>query len=234
MRRLVLLVLSAVVLSACGSGSSAPDKAPTTKPPRVYTLAELKTALPTKEQVPNATKKVAACPGESYCIKGAVSVDFNLRPPGDEQDVERLAKEAFVPDFTSTSAKLERDAKAAKASVAKSRATLSKYDGTFDLKVKRNGKSYTPGEKGTGTVTDATVAGWRGFSASRVQKFSGIEDDGKTVAVNDTEFDITYLQVSDNRAVLTVYVALAAEQQVKGAASAMARRFAEDYIKRLG
>jgi len=236
MRRLVLLVLSIAVLAACGAGSSSPEKAETTRPPRVYTLDELKTALPTKEQVPTAVKGTTTCPGERYCDKGTVSLEFELRPPGEAQDVERLAKKAFVSDYSSVGARNKQDATAATALVKKTRKSMAKYDGPFNIKLKSNGeKSFVPGEKGTGRITDISVQGWRGFSVSRVQQFSGYADDGsKSVEFNSTKYEITYLMIYDNRAVLTAYVAVAAEPRTKGASSTIAHLLAKDYVKRLG
>jgi hypothetical protein len=233
MRRLVV-VLSLALLAACGAGSSAPEKATTTEPPRAYTVGELRSALPAKGEVPTAAKKVRTCPGDKICQKDTVSVDFDLRPPGDEAEVARLKKAAFVGDYTSVAASLERDAKAATAHVAKSRRTMDRYDGSFDIKLKSTGKTYRPGEKGTGTVEDLTVKGWRGFQVSRVQKFSGYDSDGKTIDFNSTKYDLTYLQVADGRAVLTVYVAVAAAPRMKGASSTLALQLAADYVERLG
>lgn len=236
MRRLVLLVLCIAFLTACGAGSSEPEKAATTKPPRVYTVAELERALPTQEQVPTAIKKTSTCPGDKTCEKGAVSVAFELRPPGDSQDVERLAKNAFTSDHSSLAALPEPDAAAATASIEKFRTSMSRYDGAFENAFKSLGENrYQPGEKGTGTLADATVDGWKGFRVSRVQQFSGYDGDGsRSVEFNSTKYDITFLMVSDNRTVLTAYVAVAAEARPKGASSTIADQLASDYIKRLG
>jgi len=237
MRPLVLLVLSAVLLSACGSGGSAgtaPEKA--TPSPQAHSLADLEAALPAKGQVPSAARKKSTCPGETWCRKGEVSVEYELRPAGKPEEAERRAKVAFLVDQSSVTAKLVKDDAAAKAFVANARRSTEKYDGAFDIKLKPIGaSSYQPGEKGTGNVAEVAMSRWHGFVASRTQKFSGWRDNrSKAVEVNDTTYDVSFLMVADHRVVITAYAAVDAEARGPGAAERLARRLATDYIERLG
>lgn len=231
----VALVL--MLVAGCGGGSSseAADPAPakTSAAPRAYAIEDLASGLPRSSQVPTATKKTTTCPGDKFCRKGAVSVAFELEAPGDPAEVQKRKDAAFVLDRASVSANVESDPQGATVAVEKDRRTeVSMFDGPFDIKLRSKGKTYNPGQKGTGAVEALDMDGWRGWTSVRTQKYSGL--DNGTIGFNSTIYDITVIKLAARDAVLRIDVIVASKQRPKGESSTIALRLARDYIKRLG
>lgn len=235
-RRLAFVIAGLALVAGCGSGSSGGEAEPSTPPssaatpPRVYTLDELKAALPRISQVPTASEDAGTCPGDDTCDDGTVSVTFKLSRPVSSAEQERLAGDEFSSDFVSVSATAEKDPAAAEAKIAKARESSTKYDGAFDIPPKSVSETrYTPGQKGTGTLVDATVAGWEGFDASREQTFSSPEGEGGAHPYQSTQ-----LMVSKGPNVVRVDIVAMSEPRGAGSVSKLARQLATEYIARLG
>lgn len=234
MRRYALAVVCALLLAGCGSGSSEPGATPTpSEPLRVYTLDELQAALPGVEDVPTGSKRSYACPGDKGCEDGTVSVNINMLPPIGAADAERVEKKSDISDSTYVSARATDDATAAEAQIDGDRKDAQQFVGDFDVEPQDLGDdSFIPGERGSGTVEEVSVAGWEGIDATRTSTW--VAPEGFGAFEEDGEVDTTELIVSGGTVVLRVQITLRVQYREAGTASAIARQVAEQYIARLG
>ena len=191
-RRLALAAAGLVLIAGCGGGSGDSDQgepapaatsssaAPTAPAqPQALTIDDLAAALPRSSQVPSAAKKTGTCPGGNSCVDDTVSVSFELTRPGSAAEQEKLADDEFVRDFVQVEAGALADEAAAAAKLTTIRGLAERYDGPFDIPAKdTSDTTYTPGEKGEGTLDDVSVEGWDGFIGVRDQTFSNPEGEG--------------------------------------------------------
>lgn len=209
--------------------AQAPTASSSPSPARVRTVDELAAALPRTSQVPTASKKTGACPGDASCVDGTVSVSMRLKRPVDAAEQERLAADEFVSDFVQVVAKALPDDDAAAAALQTSRDQAARYVGAFDLPYKDTSETtYTPAEKGEGTSDDLTVEGWTGFEAARDQVFADAEGRG-----SEKRYQVGQVHLVDGTSMISVYVTVMSEPRGAGAASELARGIATDYIARL-
>ena len=240
-RRLVIVVAGLALLAACGGGSSggAPPApaatsssatATTTAPARIFTTDELAAALPRSSQVPSATKKLVACPGGDTCVDDTVSVSFELSRPVSADQQEKLAADEFVSDFVDVSASALSDEGAMAARLAKVRGVAERYDGAFDIPSKETSDTtYTPAEKGQGTLDDITIEGWDGFIGSRDQVYTSPDGEG-----DKHRYQASSLYLVRGTNAVAISLTIMSEPQDEGAAADLARRLATEYIGRLG
>lgn len=243
-RRLVLTAAGLALLAGCGGGSgggedeAAPapaatssSAAATTPPPaRIFTTDELAAALPRSSQVPSATKKLVACPGGDACVDDTASVSFELSRPVSAAEQEKLAADEFVSDFVDISASALPDEAATTARLAKVRGVAERYDGAFDIPAKETSDTtYTPAEKGRGTLDDITIEGWEGFIGSRDQVYTSPDGEG-----SKHRYQASSLYLVRGTNAVAVSLTIMSEPQSEGAAADLARRLATEYIGRLG
>jgi len=231
--RRVLLIVSALVLVGCGSGGGEPAATPTpSESPRVYTLDELQAALPGVDDVPTGSMQTISCPGEDWCVDNNVSVGIDMNPPIDPVDAERVGHETDVNDSAYVDAWTFANVTAAADKVDEDRSDAQPFTGDFDVKPETAKIGFVPGERGSGTIEDVSVAGWDGFSASRTSRW--VSPDDSVTFENDDDIETTVLTVVRGSSVLSVRVTVKAEYREAGAAEVIARQVAEEYIARLG
>ncbi|KQX75042.1 hypothetical protein [Aeromicrobium sp. Root472D3] len=234
---------SLLLLTACGGGSDEPSgtapkptagagaaasSSPT--PERVRTVAELTAALPRSSQVPTGDRKIGSCPGDDSCQADTASVTIELTRPVGAQEQERLAAEEFSRDFVQVTATAGTDEAAPQTTLATIRDRAARYVGAFDLPAtKTSDTTYTPAEKGEGTLDDVTLEGWKGFVSARDVTFADPEGEGATHPYQSTQVHLV-----KGTTLISCYVTVMTGPRGAGAATEMARQLATDYIQRLG
>jgi hypothetical protein len=239
-KMLVSAIAAMALLTACGGTSSdttGPTKATTTAPPpKVYSVDDLKAALPGKADIPHALKVTYTCPGSGKpnCVKPTegeqASIGIDLVPAGADSsspgDIEGAAHDQITADAVSLdAAQLESAASAAKA-VQLTRVSNKEFDGAYDIKQKEQGKYIIPAEKGTGTAKTLSVDGWSGVIGSRTGLFSF---DGKSIQQQST-----LLRVANGATMVTIAVHVEDKERPADFADELARKMLSDYIDRLG
>ena len=116
--------------------------------------------------------------------------------------------------------------------VDEDRSDAQPFTGDFDVKPETAKIGFVPGERGSGTIEDVSVAGWDGFSASRTSRW--VSPDDSVTFENDDDIETTVLTVVRGSSVLSVRVTVKAEYREAGAAEVIARQVAEEYIARFG
>lgn len=165
MRSVALALIAALLLVGCGGSAEPAKKAP---PPKTYTAAELRAAMPEVKDVPGATKMISKCPGSpSSCPKaedGEKVWTHNIE----------LKDDGFL-GFTVT----ENDSLlGAQQKALKQRKVFENFDGDFETTPEKLEDGYSPGLKGTGTFDEFSPGDWDGFIAERILRFTDL--DGKT------------------------------------------------------
>lgn len=232
MRRIVSLVLLGVCLLAGCSGESEPGgkATPAPEPPVVRTLDQLSAALPQIEQVPTAAKTLFSCPGESSCQKDTAGSTFELKASISDAELKSRYDKFILPENVDVNAVVFDGPEAAAQSLAKARQDEEAFTGTFSTKGKdESDSSYSFGSKGTGTLDDVTVAGWKGYVGQRVQVLTSPEGGADTPPLAQTT-----LHLADANTTLKIVVSVLADEQQDRSADAIARQVAEDFIERLG
>lgn len=239
LKRIVTLALASTLLAACGGGSDEPSgTAPTPEasasskptPERVYALEELAAALPRSSQVPTGDEKPASCPGDDSCQADTASVTIELTRPVDRKEQEVLASEEFVSDFVQVVAIASTDEAATAARLTKNRDQAGRYVGTFDLPAnKTSDTTFSPAEKGEGTLDDLTLEGWKGFEATRDVTFANLEGKG-----TKHPYQSSQVHLVKSTTIISCYVTLMVQPRGAGAATDLARQLATEYIQRLG
>lgn len=229
-RRFAVAVLSLILLAGCGGSEESPKKA---APPKVYTAAQLKAALPEAADVPSGEKLAITCPGDKLCAKppedGKLwSRQILLELPFTDKELEEAASTgiADLVDFTVIQ---NASPVAASSALTAERKKKSAYDGPFDEKaVKLDSGGFNFELKGSGTLADATIAGWSGFFAERDIKLTNL-DGGDEGRVRDNELNLV-------RGAVTLQVRVVSDQGKRALADCekIARAVTEPYIKRLG
>ena len=238
-RRGAALVAALALMSGCGSGGDettaeptvTPSATPSTAvaPPKILTSDDLAAALPRSSQVPTASKKTGTCPGDDSCVDGTASVSFALTRPGTPAEQEKLAADEFVRDFVQVEAVALPDEPAAAARLAKYRGIAKRYDGAFDLPAEETSDTtYTPAEKGEGTLDDLSIEGWDGFIGVRDQRFANPDGEG-----SDPRYQVGQIHLVRGAAFVSVYVTVMSEPRGDGAADALVRQLATEYVGRL-
>ena len=232
--RSVVLVVGFVLLAGCGGGVS-PKVDKTTSPPapKSYSAKQVQDALPGVDEITGGKTVSYRCPGEKVtCGESEGGETFSLMvklaPPGSGVDAERAAKNEVFGDIAYVAGTLHDSSTSAMTALAQIHKTLAKYDGDYEFKAESTGgKSYTPGEKGVGSLGDVTVDGWSGFQSAR----AGVT----TSPSNESEKrEEAYVSVVRGVVELTVHVGLASDGRPLGDAKKLARRLVEDYLARLG
>lgn len=239
LRTIATIAIASVLLAACGGGSDEPSgTAPTPKAAasssptsdRVYAVEELAAALPRSSQVPTGDRKIASCPGGDSCQADTASVTIELTRPVDPKEQEALAAKEFSKDFVQVTATASTDDAATTATLVKIRDVAARYDGSFDLPAeKTSDTTYTPAEKGEGTLDDLTLEGWTGFVSARDVTFADPQGEGTTYPYQSTQVHLV-----KGTTLVSCYVTVMTEPRGAGAATDMARRLATEYIQRLG
>jgi hypothetical protein len=238
LKMLVSAIAAMALLTACGGSSSdttEPSTATTSAPPpKVYSVDELKAALPGKSDIPDVLKVTYTCPGSGkpYCVKPAegeeAGLGVELIPAGAHSsgDIEGASHDQITADAVYVDGAQHESEAAATKAVQLTRVANQKFDGAYDIKQKQEGKNITPAEKGTGTAKELSVDGWTGVISTHAGLFSF---DGKSIQQQST-----LLRVSNGATTITVGVAVGAKGRPADFADTLARKVLADYIGRLG
>jgi hypothetical protein len=245
-RRMLLPTLVVLALAAGCSGADEPEapaadessrtSAPTTATPssaapaRALTVDELAKALPQPSQVPGGSATTVSCPGDDSCQPDTASVNIDLERPGASAGGQGPDGSFFGTDFAAVFATAHEDEAAAAAYVDELRTVAQRYDGSFDIPFEEDetGRTFTPGEKGTGTMEPTTIEGWSGQSFSRVSVYDGGEGEP------DGPYQTAQVNLVRGSATVSVNVVVFDEGRDDETALAIARRVATEYVARLG
>lgn len=213
LRRVAMMIAGAALLAGCGGGSSSPDAektgpTATTAAPQQkgLTIERLVKALPSDDSFPKGSEVTVRCPGDPECANEAVqdqdaSVSVNLAlPAGAERDRSSVDGEArFRVDGGEWSehlwlrAWLYDDMTSAKGFRVDFQKDAEKLVGPLDVPAKKTDSGYDYGIRGTGSLDEVTIDGWRGFV--RVLDAAYIHLDGR---VTDKRFDVFAVMAKDN------------------------------------
>ncbi len=221
--RMSAVGLALALLSGCG-GSAQPEKSPAD--PVAHTESQLEAALPSLAELPEAKSINLECPGDDECdgTDDATewSVQFELEPVGTGAAAEAAANQVIadfgfliITQFTDT---------AAAAEMAENRKDRQAFDGPFDNEP-APGSAF--GEKGSGTLADTVVSGWRGFASSRT--FDLVDRDG---TVNSGRHE-SLVQVRQGSVVVAAFCGAGTAGRSLVECDKLARTYVDGYLSRL-
>lgn len=228
-KKTAVAVLSLVLLAGCG-GSEEPQKK--AAPPKVYTVAQLKAALPKVADVPSGKKVSFSCPGAESCTEPPEdgkqwSTQILLDVPLVGKELEEAASTgiADLVDFTVTQ---YASPVAASTALTAERTKQSAYDGSFDDKAVKTDDGFNFGLKGDGTLEDAKVSRWSGYFVQRDITLTNLDgsDEG---GVRDNQLNVVRGAVN-----VQVRVVSGLGKRTLAECEKIARTVIEDYIRRLG
>ncbi len=223
-----------VVLGACASPAS-PDPSPATEapqPPRADTLDELEAALPEVEEVDGGATRLWTCSDEpERCVDGEVGSSIVLNS-ATGKPLEFQDDELDIPEQITTKAFVAEDDRDAAAHVDEERDRSAEYDGDFDVAPVQKEGSYDFGQKGSGSLEDIELDGWKGLITDRRSQLyepgaSGPEEDADV-------FLTTLLLISNGTTVVQVSTSLRGEMRDPDEGPRLVREAAGEYIARLG
>lgn len=231
LKKLVLVVAAIALLAACG-GSAPADKAD--KPPaeKVYTIEELKAALPGKDDVTGVSRVDHTCPDKVSCPEPEegenVGIDLALLPPGDNStDMEKAAHESLFGNSVSVIAWRHESSSEAAKSIAERLATNGEFDGAYDVKQKGDPKTgATPGEKGEGSLEVLETGAWKGHFLERrgSMSFEGTSEPRLIATAEVVQGSVT----------VSIYLNVQGDGRPADFADKLGRKVLADYLKRLG
>jgi len=213
---------------AASSGSPSSAAPTTTAPPRIFTIHELKAALPEKDDVPGATSVEFRCPedGKKKCGDDtSVTVALTLASVvvGSAEDTERRAGSALVDDSALVNALIFGSDAEAETNMAESRQSAQEFAGSFDFTESKS--SFGLPEKGSGTLDDLAIGDWTGYVSART---SHVDLDGKTQDLQNV-----LVAVRNGTAKASVNVLVDSTGRPAEFATDLARATLSDYIERL-
>lgn len=235
-RACAVAAATAVVLAGCGFTSDGP-RAPsstTPAPPRTFALGELEAALPGADDVPNGSKATVQCPGKDDCPAGEASVTITLAEPAAVAEDDQAGKKSIFADQVLVTATVAENPEDAAARLKNVRDDNQKYAGDFDIAPVENKKekSYTFGEKGTGSVEDVELATWSGLETTRRSHLYDLGDTAPNA--DDESLATTTVLVVKGRTVVMVTVSLKIDDVDQLPGPDIARQVAQEYLQRLG
>ncbi len=221
--------LALILLAGCGGSTETEQKAPA--PPKVYSAAQLKAALPSVKDVPRGKELTSECPGGEGCFKPKDGISFSrsisLELPFTGAEAERAAKTGIA-DSVSLSVTQNTTAVAATTDYATERKKQTAFDGPFEVKAEKAEQGYIFGLTGSGVLGDATVEGWPGYSIQRDIMLTNLEG-GDEGAVRDSQVSVRRGAVK-----LTVHVTSGQGERSLEECKTIVLQLAKDYLTRLG
>ena len=229
--RAALFIAGITMVAACGGGTTTADKKPVQT--KTYTAGQLDAALPGVKDIAQAKKITKTCPGDKACVKpedgDAWSVDIEYTSALTGAAAERAAKQSIA-DFGNLEVTQNTSVTAAALEYDKRRTARMEFDGPFETDAVR-GKTkqeFTFGEKGSGTLEDTTVSGWKGFVSNR--SLDLVQPDG---SVDSKRFESQIL-VQQGAVSVSIFVGAGDFGRTLEDCEKLARGLAEDYLARLG
>lgn len=225
-------VLVACLLLGCSTGTgSGPAPSPTPTPAPAYTVDQLLEAVPSVDQIEAAKDVVSTCPGDDRCGEAeGVTVVFGMAPSLTSEEVNERYDSYVLAEDLRIEAQPAADDAAATDHLTKDRREAEAFVGDFhtDGEFTDDRSSYTFGFDGTGTLDDATVAGWTGFVNRRDEVFTSPDgnDDSGPMAV-------TELHLRRGPTVIVAAARTLADETGRDRADQLARGLAEQYLARL-
>ncbi|GAA3513814.1 hypothetical protein GCM10022234_05760 [Aeromicrobium panaciterrae] len=228
-KKLAVVIAALVLVTGCG-GSAEPEAKSLPKP-KIYTAAQLEAAMPKAADLPSGKEQTGKCPGDDTCVEPDEGVEFSrtfsLKLPFSGAEAEKAAADGIA-DYLAFTVTQSATATAATTKLAMDRKEQSRYDGRFDEKAVKTGKGFTFGLRGTGVMTDATVAKWPGFELERDMTLTNLN--------GGDEGEIRDYQLRARRGAVSIFVQVGSGQgeRTLEECEKIARVVAKDYLARLG
>ena len=232
-KKLAVLVVASVLLTGCGGGSSEPEKAATSAPPKVYTGEQLQAAMPKLADFPKGATKGFECPHDKdSCGPSDGSVSYSIlvgiEPVNTVAQEQALAANPATPvDGAAVNVQLHNTDAEADAAHARFRKSNAAYEGDYDIPAEKTDRGTIPGSKGTGSIRPLTIGAWKGFVVERtVVSPKGSSSEPIQLIAQ------TYLV--KGRASAGSFASLSAGGRDAAAAKELADSLIREYLERLG